>query len=190
MDLPVEPELINDDAVASKGAFKAYVTSAAGGSGANASNSNNNNNGGDDGVEDKCACCGAEHSNCCDFCTSDADELEFYRDFFDDDTCCDVSTQPYSFSLNDDLSSTLQHGTCALDLQNVNNNAATRDDEETPSVGQEAGMVTLMVYGSDDVAGPLELNNGDRDMFAPGKQDEFDVRQMCTVVNKHVSVGC
>ena len=32
-----------------------------------------------------------------------------------------------------------------------------------------------MVYGDRDVAGPIVLDNGDSDMFWPGKLDEFDV---------------
>ena len=193
MDLPVEPDLIDDDVTKSSGTYKAYVTSGAGG--VNTSNNNNNNN-------SDCSCaCGAECS-CSnstvlptsyiksDSCShpsqlffpniSDPDELEFYRDFFDDDDSvefCAVNTQPYSFVLDPDTSHAYKLTNVSQTCENSNNNAATRggDAEETPSVGQESGMVTLMVYGSEGVAGPLELNNGERDMFAAGKQDEFDV---------------
>lgn len=52
---------------------------------------------------------------------------------------------------------------------NCNNNAGALDDLS------EDGAVSVMVYGTEGEAGPIELNNGESDMFTPGKQDEFDV---------------
>lgn len=59
------------------------------------------------------------------------------------------------------------------DQLNCNNNAGDVSDLDID------GSVTIMVYGSEGEAGPIELNNGDSDMFTAGKQDEFDVSLSC-----------
>ena len=140
----------------------------------------------------------------------DADEAEFYRDFYCDDDVTQWST-PGAWT-GDAMSSCSDGEDCLLDRDyqshfcqqqsqcywrvlcrshdnvntsthlscgynaNVNNNAGGGAGEQVPDdAATESKAVTVMVYGDKDVAGPIELDNGDVDMFTTGKLDEFDV---------------
>ena len=139
----------------------------------------------------------------------DADEAEFYRDFYCDDDVTQWST-PGAW-VGDALDSCSDDEDCLPDQDyqlhfcqqqsqcywrvlcrshdnvntsahlsfeynaNVNNNAGGAGEQVPDDAAPESQAVTVMVYGDKDVAGPIELNNGDVDMFTAGKLDEFDV---------------
>ena len=88
----------------------------------------------------------------------------------------------YDFSSNSGAVDSTPKGSNYLSHLNYNNSAgdSTQDMEGI-------GAVSVMVYGDNGVAGPIELNNGDPDMFSPGKQDEFDVS--CPLYNSSYCIN-
>lgn len=53
-----------------------------------------------------------------------------------------------------------------IDWLNCNNNNGSDPDRR---------QICVYAYGEKGSAGPIPLDNGDEDLFAPGKEEEFDV---------------
>ena len=57
------------------------------------------------------------------------------------------------------------------DFNNNNNNSVS----PAMAPGDVRREISVYAYGEKDTVGPILLDNGDEDLFAPGKEEEFDV---------------